>query len=89
MHSLIVQIGKHHYLPVNLLPGVSALSLRLYVEHVFHQVGNAAGVGAIQMLLSVDKRHEAEQIANRIQYVELTGQASFTQLFMQHLRFEV
>jgi uncharacterized 2Fe-2S/4Fe-4S cluster protein (DUF4445 family) len=52
-------------------------------------VGNAAGVGAKQILLSVDKRHEAEQIANRIQYVELTGQASFTQLFMQHLMFEV
>jgi uncharacterized 2Fe-2S/4Fe-4S cluster protein (DUF4445 family) len=58
-------------------------------KELFHQVGNAAGVGAKQMLLSVDKRHEAEQIANRIQYVELTGQASFTQLFLQHLRFEV
>ena len=55
----------------------------------FHQVGNAAGVGAKQMLLSVDKRHEAEQLADQIGYIELTGQAAFTPLFMQYLLFEV
>jgi len=55
----------------------------------FHQVGNAAGVGAKQMLLSVDKRHEAEQLAEQIEYIELTGQAAFTPLFMKYLLFEV
>ena len=55
----------------------------------FHQVGNAAGVGAKQMLLSVDKRHEAEQLSSQIGYIELTGQASFTPLFMRYLMFEV
>jgi uncharacterized 2Fe-2S/4Fe-4S cluster protein (DUF4445 family) len=55
----------------------------------FHQVGNAAGVGAKQMLLSTDKRHEAEQLAGQIGYVELTGQPSFIPLFMQNLLFEV
>ncbi|MGA2504327.1 MAG: ASKHA domain-containing protein [Anaerolineales bacterium] len=55
----------------------------------FRQVGNAAGVGAKQMLVSVDKRREAEQIAGRIGYVELTSQAAFTPLFMEHLCFEV
>jgi uncharacterized 2Fe-2S/4Fe-4S cluster protein (DUF4445 family) len=55
----------------------------------FRQVGNAAGVGAKQMLVSVDKRSEAEQLAGRIGYVELTSQPAFTPLFMQHLCFEV
>ena len=55
----------------------------------FRQVGNAAGVGAKQMLVSVDKRREAEMIAGQISYVELTTQAAFTPLFMEHLCFEI
>jgi uncharacterized 2Fe-2S/4Fe-4S cluster protein (DUF4445 family) len=55
----------------------------------FRQVGNAAGVGAKQMLVSVDKRREAETIAGQIGYVELTSQVSFTPLFMEHLCFEI
>ncbi len=54
----------------------------------FHQVGNAAGVGAKQMLLSVDKRREAEQLARRIGYVELTARPAFTTLFMEQLSFK-
>ena len=54
----------------------------------FRQVGNAAGVGAKQMLLSVDKRAEAELLAMQMNYVELTNQASFTPLFMKYLLFE-
>jgi uncharacterized 2Fe-2S/4Fe-4S cluster protein (DUF4445 family) len=54
----------------------------------YRQVGNAAGVGAKQMLVSVDKRREAETIAGQIGYVELTSQAAFTPLFMEHLCFE-
>jgi len=55
----------------------------------FRQVGNAAGVGAKQMLVSVDKRREAERLAGQIDYVELTSQAAFTPLFMEHLCFEI
>jgi uncharacterized 2Fe-2S/4Fe-4S cluster protein (DUF4445 family) len=55
----------------------------------FRQVGNAAGVGAKQMLLSLDKRREAEAIAAQIGYVELTSQAAFTPLFVKHLGFEI
>jgi len=32
----------------------------------YHQVGNAAGVRAKQMLLSLDKRQEAEQLASQV-----------------------
>jgi len=55
----------------------------------FKQVGNAAGIGAKQMLISVDKRREAERIAHQIGYVELTTQAKFTDLFMKNLSLEV
>jgi uncharacterized 2Fe-2S/4Fe-4S cluster protein (DUF4445 family) len=55
----------------------------------FHQVGNAAGVGAKQMLISVDKRQEAELLASQIGYVELTTRPAFTALFMEHLSFKV
>jgi uncharacterized 2Fe-2S/4Fe-4S cluster protein (DUF4445 family) len=54
----------------------------------FRQVGNAAGVGAKQMLLSVDKRAEAETLASRIDYVELTEEPVFTPLFIKYLSFE-
>jgi uncharacterized 2Fe-2S/4Fe-4S cluster protein (DUF4445 family) len=53
----------------------------------FHQVGNAAGVGAKQMLVSMKKRSEAENLASRIGYVELTARTAFTSLFMEHLVF--
>ncbi len=55
----------------------------------FQQVGNAAGVGAKQMLLSVEKRADAERIARTIQYIELTEEATFTPFFMKYLLFEV
>jgi len=55
----------------------------------FRQVGNAAGVGAKQMLVSLDKRREAERLAGQIGYVELTTQSAFTPLFMEHLCFEI
>ena len=54
----------------------------------FQQVGNAAGVGAKQMLISTDLRQEAEQVAGRIKYVELTADSGFTPLFVKHLSFD-
>ena len=55
----------------------------------FHQVGNAAGVGAKQMLVSLDKRQEAEQLAGKVAYLELTTRPAFTSFFMEHLSFTV
>jgi uncharacterized 2Fe-2S/4Fe-4S cluster protein (DUF4445 family) len=53
----------------------------------FRQVGNAAGMGAKQMLLSNQKRTEAERMARRVNYIELTSCASFTPIFMEELYF--
>ena len=58
-------------------------------QEKFRQVGNAAGVGAKQMLISLDRRKEAEQLASQIGYLELTTRPAFTSLFMEHLSFNV
>ena len=51
----------------------------------FHQVGNAAGMGAKQMLLSLSERAEADHLARRAAYVELTVEPAFTDEFMKAL----
>ena len=55
---------------------------RLPLER-YHQVGNAAGVGARHLLLSRRKREEARQIAANVEYVELTTSAEFTPRFVE------
>jgi uncharacterized 2Fe-2S/4Fe-4S cluster protein (DUF4445 family) len=51
----------------------------------FHQVGNAAGAGARQMLASVAMRKVADELAERIEYIELTTHPDFSALFMDAL----
>jgi uncharacterized 2Fe-2S/4Fe-4S cluster protein (DUF4445 family) len=50
-------------------------------EHM-HSVGNAAGDGARMALMNRAKREEAEHIARRIHYVELTNEAGFVPHFV-------
>ena len=45
------------------------------------QVGNAAGVGARQVLISKTKRREAVELASRVEYVELAGYPDFMKFF--------
>lgn len=53
----------------------------------FLQVGNSAGMGAKQMLLSRRKRQEARQIAQQVTYLELTTHSGFTQKFIDAMYF--
>jgi uncharacterized 2Fe-2S/4Fe-4S cluster protein (DUF4445 family) len=53
----------------------------------FHQVGNAAGAGARQMLTSIGQRSIADDIARRVKYIELSTYPKFTQLFSKSLFF--
>ena len=54
----------------------------------FHQVGNAAGAGARQMLVSLERRRLAEQIVGRVNYIELSGHPQFTAEFSRALFFQ-
>lgn len=47
-----------------------------------HSVGNAAGDGARMALMNRAKREEAEHIARKIHYVELTNEAGFVPHFV-------
>ena len=53
----------------------------------YRQVGNAAGRGAEQLLLSRERRMMADRLAKRVRYVELTVHESFTDMFAQSLGF--
>jgi uncharacterized 2Fe-2S/4Fe-4S cluster protein (DUF4445 family) len=53
----------------------------------FKQVGNAAGMGAKLMLTSRAKRQEAAEIADLVEYIELTTHPGFTRIFAHALRF--
>ena len=50
-------------------------------------IGNAAGSGAKEVLLSRQARLHAEQLATEIEYVELAGRAEFQDLFGECMFF--
>jgi uncharacterized 2Fe-2S/4Fe-4S cluster protein (DUF4445 family) len=52
-----------------------------------YAVGNAAGDGARMALLNVDKREEADIMARRVDYVELTIEPGFNKAFTSALSF--
>jgi uncharacterized 2Fe-2S/4Fe-4S cluster protein (DUF4445 family) len=52
-----------------------------------YSVGNAAGEGARLALVNTDKRKEADEIARKIEYVELTTEPDFQKLFVKALGF--
>jgi uncharacterized 2Fe-2S/4Fe-4S cluster protein (DUF4445 family) len=49
----------------------------------FRQVGNVAGIGAKQALLSKTRRAEAEEIRKRVEYLELTVSQRFQGEFLK------
>jgi uncharacterized 2Fe-2S/4Fe-4S cluster protein (DUF4445 family) len=49
----------------------------------FKQVGNAAGIGAKMALISSGKRREAQNLAQRAHYIELSTIPAFMQTFIQ------
>jgi uncharacterized 2Fe-2S/4Fe-4S cluster protein (DUF4445 family) len=52
-----------------------------------YSVGNAAGEGARLALVNTDKRKEADEIARKIEYVELTTEPDFQKHFVKALQF--
>lgn len=53
----------------------------------FQQIGNAAGVGAKEMLVSSERRAEAARIVHGINYIELTTHKDFTPTFVESMYF--
>lgn len=55
----------------------------------FRQVGNAAGVGARQALVSRRARAQAAQLARQVDYLELTLHPHFAQRFAEGMHFSI
>jgi uncharacterized 2Fe-2S/4Fe-4S cluster protein (DUF4445 family) len=53
----------------------------------YHQVGNAAGAGARQMLVSAERRKLASRIVEQIEYIELSAHPDFMHIFSKALYF--
>jgi uncharacterized 2Fe-2S/4Fe-4S cluster protein (DUF4445 family) len=53
----------------------------------FKQVGNAAGIGARQMLLSTVQREMASSFEDREHYIELTAEKDFQEIYVESLLF--
>jgi uncharacterized 2Fe-2S/4Fe-4S cluster protein (DUF4445 family) len=64
---------------VGLLPGIRP-------EQII-AVGNAAGAGAVRLLLDASSRREAAEIARNITYEELSGSPQFQELYVDEMLF--
>ncbi|ABO50721.1 ferredoxin [Desulforamulus reducens MI-1] len=51
------------------------------------QVGNAAGAGAISILLSYKARKEAEYLQRSFKHLELASDVRYQRLFLEHINF--
>jgi uncharacterized 2Fe-2S/4Fe-4S cluster protein (DUF4445 family) len=54
----------------------------------FHQIGNAAGIGAKHFLISKKVREEAKELLKNIKYIELTTYSDFAKYFTNAMRFK-
>ena len=74
----------------NYIDKESALTIGLFpncpLENI-HSAGNAAGDGARIALLNIDKRREADEIARKVEYLELTVEPDFATQFTQAMYF--
>lgn len=68
---------------INIESAVAAGLLPYLPFECFRQVGNAAGIGAKMALISSAKRLEAQNLAQRAHYLELSTAPAFMQTFIQ------
>jgi len=66
-----IEIGMFHDIPINR----------------FRQIGNAAGIGAKQILISEKVREKAKELLKNIKYIELTTYPDFVKYFANAMRF--
>lgn len=69
----------------NYIDPESAMTVGLYPDVAFDKVdslGNAAGIGAQLALLNTDKREEATEIVDHVEYFEIAGTEVFRNNFM-------
>lgn len=64
---------------INMLPGV--------IPSQIESVGNAAGAGAVMVLMNCSHRFRAQNLANRMEYLELAFHPDFEDAFLDGMAF--
>jgi uncharacterized 2Fe-2S/4Fe-4S cluster protein (DUF4445 family) len=85
IHSLIVAGAFGTYLDLG-----SAITIGMFPNlprERFAQVGNAAGSGARALLISNGQRQLADEISQRVEYVELANHPDFMKIYIRALAF--
>jgi uncharacterized 2Fe-2S/4Fe-4S cluster protein (DUF4445 family) len=54
----------------------------------YQQIGNAAGVGAKELLINAEQRQQLEKVVKHINYIELTAEPTFSDTYIQALSLE-
>ncbi|MAT41159.1 MAG: hypothetical protein CL609_02380 [Anaerolineaceae bacterium] len=54
----------------------------------YQQIGNAAGVGAKELLINAERRQQLEEVVKDINYIELTAEPTFSDTYVQALSLE-
>jgi len=68
----------------------NALTLGLFPECELgkaYDIGDAAGEGARIAPINIDKRQEAEETIKKIEYIELSAETDFQNVFVDALQF--
>ena len=86
LDSVIIagQFGAH--LPVESLIGIGLLPEQL--REKLRYVGNSSQTGAAMALLSEEKRLEMEELAQKIDYIELAQTEDYERIFAESLSFK-
>ncbi|HDZ16718.1 MAG TPA: DUF4445 domain-containing protein, partial [archaeon] len=56
-------------------------------DEKIHQIGNAAGIGAQHCLLNKELRNKAQELLNRILYVEIAIEEGFQKEYVEAMYF--
>lgn len=73
------------YLPAESLTGTGIIPAELH--HRITYVGNSSKEGAYMALMSVHEKRNMERLADRIEYLDLSGLVGYERLFSKCLRF--
>jgi len=86
INQFIVAGAFGTYLDINSAVRIGMFPKLSYDKYL--QIGNAAGAGAQQMLISQPSRFEAEKIVEYMSYLELTTDPGFTESYVDAMLFE-
>ncbi|MBQ3223633.1 MAG: DUF4445 domain-containing protein, partial [Clostridia bacterium] len=87
IEKLFLAGGFGNYIDVHNACAIGLLPSEL--EHCAMQVGNAAGSGAKQLAINTTACSMCSEMASNMEYIELSSQREFTELFSENMLFEI